>query len=151
MIDPKTGLPFLSSVKKIDHQIEKFLKKDEIKKEELDSKDGIKRVKRIKLSQVTGGNKKFNLRNSEADSSYLPNAARNEDEMELRKQLREEWEQMQLIEKNTVFCLPYLYWDGIGHPYEATLKKGNTIYQFLSQVHLPRQNNRKLFEKSKTF
>ena len=46
--------------------------------------------------------KKKKLRDLTADSSYLPNAAKNEDEMELRKALRAEWEANQEVEKNRV-------------------------------------------------
>lgn len=76
---------------------------------------------------------KKGLRDLTADSSYLPNAAKNEDEMELRKTLRGEWEANQEIEKNRVFTLPYDYWDGTGHRFEVVIKKGNTIQQFLSR------------------
>jgi len=74
------------------------------------------------------------LRNQAADSSYLPNAAKDENELELRKILRSEWEANQEMEKNRVFSLPFDYWDGTGHRFEAQIKKGNTIYQFLTRA-----------------
>lgn len=108
--------------------IEQQITTDSKRRDKESRKDKIKRIKMASFDKIK------NLRNNEADSSYLPNAAKNEDELEMRKELREEWERIQNVEKNAVFNLPFLYWDGCGHPYEVTMKKGNTIHQFVSRA-----------------
>jgi len=80
-----------------------------------------------------GRKKRFGM-NPEVDTSFLPDRDRDEQENELRERLRREWEDKQKIIKNEEVEIIYSYWDGSGHRKSITMKKGNTIYQFLVKV-----------------
>jgi len=114
--------------RKKNHLLNKLSFGDEQDEEEAD--DAAENIKKTK-----------SLRNSAADSSYLPNAAVNEDEIELRKQLRQEWEQNMEMQKNMILKIPFAYWDGTSHKYSIEVKKGNTIQQFLTKVIEEVQND----------
>lgn len=45
--------------------------------------------------------------------------------------MRQEWVERQEKLKNEDIEITYSYWDGSGHRRSITLKKGNTIQQFL--------------------
>ena len=49
----------------------------------------------------------------------------------LSEKLRQEWVEKQEKLKNEEMEIVYSYWDGSGHRRNITLKKGNTIQQFL--------------------
>lgn len=73
-------------------------------------------------------------KNPTVDTSWLPDADREEEERQLKYKLRQEW----LAEQERLKALPlnitYSYWDGHGHRREITVKQGNTIETFLRAV-----------------
>lgn len=80
-----------------------------------------------------GRRKRFGM-NPGVDTSFLPDRDRDDEENELRERLRREWEEKQKIIKGEEVEIIYSYWDGSGHRKNMTMKKGNTIYQFLVKV-----------------
>ncbi|KAF0311396.1 Protein FAM50 [Amphibalanus amphitrite] len=72
-------------------------------------------------------------KNPDVDTSFLRDREREEHENELREQLRLEWEQKQEALKNEEIEIIFSYWDGSGHRRSLRMKKGNSIYQFLSR------------------
>ena len=91
------------------------------------------------------------------DTSFLPDVERDEEENVLREQLRlvcalrsrknivkryqshwfylfKEWETRQATLKAEEIEVTYSYWDGSGHRRNLTMKKGNSIYQFLQKA-----------------
>ncbi|XP_048579296.1 protein FAM50A [Nematostella vectensis] len=72
-------------------------------------------------------------KNPEVDTSFLPDREREEKEREERKQLGQEWLERQERIKNEDVQITYSYWDGSGHRRTLTMKKGNTIAQFLQR------------------
>lgn len=72
-------------------------------------------------------------KNPDVDTSFLPDVDRDEEENRLREELRQEWEERQAKLKAEEIEITYSYWDGSGHRRMLTMKKGNTIYQFLQK------------------
>ncbi len=70
-------------------------------------------------------------KNPDVDTSFLPDVDRDAEENQLREKLRQEWEQRQRVLKEESIHITFSYWDGSGHRRSITMKKGNTIYQFL--------------------
>ena len=70
-------------------------------------------------------------KNPDVDTSFLPDVDRDEEENRLRESLRQEWETKQKQLKEESIHITFSYWDGSGHRRSLTMKKGNTIYQFL--------------------
>ena len=68
-------------------------------------------------------------KNPDVDTSFLPDRHREEDENQLREQLRQEWSEKQAKLKNEEIEITFSYWDGSGHRRAVNMKKGNTIYQ----------------------
>jgi len=64
-------------------------------------------------------------------SPLQPDVERDEEENKLREELRQEWETKQKALKEEAIHITFSYWDGSGHRRSLTMKKGNTIYQFL--------------------
>jgi hypothetical protein len=81
-------------------------------------------------------------KNPHVDTSFLPDRDREEEERQEREKLRQEWETEQERLKNEDVEITYSYWDGSGHRRTVTMKKGNSIGQFLSRCL---QNLRKDF------
>ena len=52
----------------------------------------------------------------------------------MREKLRQQWEEKQKAIKEEEVEITYSYWDGSGHRKNITMKKGNSIYQFLCKV-----------------
>ncbi|XP_067945951.1 protein FAM50 homolog [Watersipora subatra] len=71
--------------------------------------------------------------NPDVDTSFLPDREREEEERILRAKLAAEWMQKQEDIKNEEITVTYSYWDGKGHRRQTTMKKGNSIYQFLQR------------------
>jgi len=90
---------------------------DEDSRSSIDSQTGRKRLKITK--------------NPEVDTSFLPDRQREEEEMRLREQLRQEWQEKQERIKNEEVDITFSYWDGSGHRRSVRMKKRNTIYDFL--------------------
>ena len=72
--------------------------------------------------------------NPEVNTAYLPDRDRDEQESEMREKLRVQWEENQKRVKEEDVEIAYSYWDGSGHRKNITMKKGNSIYQFLVKV-----------------
>ncbi|KAI6645860.1 hypothetical protein LOD99_13119 [Oopsacas minuta] len=67
------------------------------------------------------------------DTSFLPDKEREEGEMRLREELRQEWLGKQERLKNEEMKVTYSYWDGSGHRRRTLMKKGDTIEKFLQR------------------
>ncbi|XP_026333605.1 protein FAM50 homolog [Hyposmocoma kahamanoa] len=72
-------------------------------------------------------------KNPEVDTSFLPDREREEADLKLREELRLEWVMTQASLKDEPITVTFSYWDGSGHRRNVTLKKGNSIYQFLQR------------------
>lgn len=69
-----------------------------------------------------------------ADTSFLPDREREEEENRLREELRQEWSEQQLKLKEEEIDITFSYWDGSGHRRTVRIKKGHSVYQFLQKV-----------------
>lgn len=72
-------------------------------------------------------------KNPDVDTSFLPDREREEGENRLREELRQEWVGQQATLKDQEITITFSYWDGSGHRRSVTMKKGNSIYQFLQK------------------
>ncbi|XP_055586674.1 protein FAM50 homolog [Uranotaenia lowii] len=72
-------------------------------------------------------------KNPDVDTSFLPDREREEMDNKLREQLRQEWAMKQAMLKDQEISITFSYWDGSGHRKCITMKKGNSIYQFLQK------------------
>jgi len=72
--------------------------------------------------------------NPDVDTTFLPDRDRDEEENMMREKLRQQWEEKQKAIKEEEVEITYSYWDGSGHRKNITMKKGNSIYQFLCKV-----------------
>lgn len=77
--------------------------------------------------------KKKMKKNPDVDTSFLPDREREEQENRMREQLRQEWVSQQQTLKDQEITITFSYWDGSGHRRSVTMKKGNSIYQFLQK------------------
>lgn len=77
--------------------------------------------------------KRFGM-NPDVETKFLPDRERDAEENFLREKLRLEWERMQKAVKEEEVDIVYSYWDGSGHKKTVSMRKGNTIYQFLCKV-----------------
>eukprot|EP00899_Mesostigma_viride_P002290 jgi/Mesvir1/12061/Mv00347-RA.1 len=73
-------------------------------------------------------------KNPHVETSFLPDREREESERKLREDLREQWNKKQERVKNEPLEITYSYWDGTGHRRVITVRKGDTIGDFLRQV-----------------
>lgn len=90
------------------------------KKKWMDESEPVVPIKKIK-------------KNPDVDTSFLPDREREEQENQLREQLRQEWVQQQSMLKEQEIPITFSYWDGSGHRKSTVMKKGHTIYQFLQK------------------
>ena len=65
-------------------------------------------------------------KNPDVDTSFLRDREREDQENELREQLRIEWEQRQEALKNEEIEITFSYWDGSGHRRSLRMKKGKS-------------------------
>ncbi|XP_053698194.1 protein FAM50 homolog [Sabethes cyaneus] len=72
-------------------------------------------------------------KNPDVDTSFLPDREREESDNKLREELRQEWAIKQATLKDQEIMITFSYWDGSGHRKCVTMKKGNSIYQFLQK------------------
>ncbi|XP_039445945.1 protein FAM50 homolog [Culex pipiens pallens] len=72
-------------------------------------------------------------KNPDVDTSFLPDREREEMDNKLREELRQEWATKQATLKDQEIAITFSYWDGSGHRKCVTMKKGNSIYQFLQK------------------
>lgn len=69
-----------------------------------------------------------------ADTSFLPDRAREQAELALRASLAEDWMRAQLEKKSEQIEIVYSYWDGTGHRNRIVCTKGSTIGAFLEKA-----------------
>ncbi|KAL3160096.1 hypothetical protein ABBQ32_010874 [Trebouxia sp. C0010 RCD-2024] len=69
-------------------------------------------------------------------TAFLPDKEREQQEQQLREQLKQEYELRQQIVKNEPLPVTYSYWDGTGHRRKVVVRKGDTIAQFLKAVKI---------------
>lgn len=69
-----------------------------------------------------------------ANTSFLPDREREEEENRLREELRQQWVEQQQKLKEEEIDITFSYWDGSGHRRTVRVKKGNSVYQFLQKV-----------------
>merc|ERR1719481_492370 len=101
-----------------------------------DLKEVIKEMKEKKSEDVTSPEvkrKRFGM-NPDVETKFLPDRDRDLEENMMREKLRLEWEKRQKEIKEEEVDIVYSYWDGSGHKKTITMKKGNTVYQFLCKV-----------------
>lgn len=67
----------------------------------------------------------------DVDTSLLPDCEREEEERKLREKLADEWREEQQRLKGEAIEITFSFWDGSGHRRQVTMKKGDSIYQFL--------------------
>lgn len=72
-------------------------------------------------------------KNPDVDTSFLPDREREEEENQLREELRQQWVSQQTTLKEQEIPVTFSYWDGSGHRKNLAMKKGHTIYQFLQK------------------
>lgn len=72
-------------------------------------------------------------KNPDVDTSFLPDREREEMDNKLREELRQEWAIKQATLKDQEISITFSYWDGSGHRKCVSMKKGNSIYQFLQK------------------
>nr|CDS30161.1 protein FAM50 [Hymenolepis microstoma] len=70
-------------------------------------------------------------KNPDVDTSFLPDIDRDEEEKQLREELRREWHAKQAAIKEEEINITYSYWDGSGHRRQVKVKKGHSIHLFL--------------------
>ena len=70
-------------------------------------------------------------KNPAVDTSFLKDRERDEIENKLKEELKKEWTEQQNVIKNEKIDVVYSYYDGSGHRFSISLKKGNTITEFL--------------------
>lgn len=78
--------------------------------------------------------KKKLLKDPSVDTSFLPDAERDERDRQERLKLKREWKQEQERIKAEKINITYSYYDGAGHRRSIVITKGTTVEEFLSQV-----------------
>lgn len=95
-----------------------------------DSENSFKRT----AEEISAKNLKKIKKDPMADTSFLPDREREEEENRLREELRQQWVEQQQKLKEEEIDITFSYWDGSGHRRTVRVKKGNSIYQFLQKV-----------------
>ncbi|KAI5706139.1 hypothetical protein M8J75_005230 [Diaphorina citri] len=72
-------------------------------------------------------------KNPDVDTSFLPDREREEQENQLREELRQEWAAKQNQLKEEEIDITFSYWDGSGHRKVLRMKKGHSVYHFLQK------------------
>merc|ERR1712051_1119208 len=108
-------------------------------KPEKDADEPAKPEPECDVKSVPGGSgdflkKKRFGKNPDVDTSFLPDVDRDEEENKLREHLRQEWEDRTAKLKAEEIDITYSYWDGSGHRRNLSMKKGQSIYQFLQKA-----------------
>ena len=121
--------------------------------EEDEEEEKTKKTPKLKEDEDTSPEikkRRFGM-NPEVDTAFLPDRDRDAEvesldnidinnvslcfqENILREKLRQQWEEKQKTTKEEDVEITYSYWDGSGHRKTITMKKGNSIYQFLCKV-----------------
>lgn len=63
-------------------------------------------------------------KNPDVDTSFLPDRDREEEENQMREELRQEWAMKQNALKEEEIEITFSYWDGSGHRRSVIMKKG---------------------------
>jgi protein FAM50 len=105
---------------------------EENSEESVDSDADFKR-KGPEVELETVKRKRFGM-NPDVATAFLPDREREEEENLMREKLRLEWERRQRGVREEMVDIVYSYWDGSGHKNTVSVKKGNTVYQFLCKV-----------------
>ena len=92
--------------------------------------------KRRKLNKrKTNKNKSRKIgKNPNVDTSFLPDADRDAEDLKLRESLEKEWSKEQNLIKKERLEITYSYWDGSGHRRTIEIAKGIKIGDFLELV-----------------
>lgn len=97
------------------------------------TEDDVKVMKKIKKDPM-------------ADTSFLPDREREEEENRLREELRQKWVEQQQKLKEEEIDITFSYWDGSGHRRTVRVKKGNnTIFLEVQLFHYEHRNFNILF------
>jgi len=118
-------------------KIKKLSFGDEEEEEEEDAEEEDEDSKSEKVVEDTSEDllkKKRFGKNPDVDTSFLPDVDRDEEENKLREHLRQEWEDRTAKLKAEEIDITYSYWDGSGHRRNLSMKKGQSIYQFLQKA-----------------
>lgn len=76
---------------------------------------------------------KKNVKDPSVDTSFLPDRERDAEELRLRDQLKDEWQQQQEQLKREEMEVTYSFWDGTGHRHSVKCRKGDSIADFLER------------------
>ncbi|KAJ1725091.1 hypothetical protein LPJ53_000742 [Coemansia erecta] len=72
-------------------------------------------------------------KNPAVDTSFLPDAQRDQADASQREALRQQWLSAQAQQKQQPLLITYSYWDGTGHRRQTQCQQGDTISVFLSK------------------
>jgi protein FAM50 len=75
--------------------------------------------------------KKRIRKNPAVDTSFLKDRERDEMDNKIKEELKKQWTEQQNAIKNETIEVVYSYYDGSGHRYSISMKKGNAISEFL--------------------
>lgn len=75
--------------------------------------------------------KKRIKKNPTVDTSFLKDRERDDVENKLKEDLKKQWIEQQNVIKNEKIDIVYSYYDGSGHRFSISLKKGTAISEFL--------------------
>ncbi|KAJ1958313.1 hypothetical protein EC988_000381 [Linderina pennispora] len=100
-----------------------------------------KKQKKKKIAKLSFGDdseeeeevRKKVVKNPAVDTSFLPDAERDAADAQAREQLRQKWLLEQEKIKDEPVLITYSYWDGTGHRFQVSCRKGDTIRQFLDK------------------
>lgn len=98
-----------------------------------DDEEGVENKPKSWMTEEEEPLKKKLRKNPDVDTSFLPDREREERENKMREELRQEWVAQQAALKDQEITITFSYWDGSGHRRSVTMKKGNSIYQFLQK------------------
>ncbi|XP_055380187.1 protein FAM50 homolog [Condylostylus longicornis] len=102
--------------------------------DQYESEEKIREITKKKWTEIKDEKPLKKIRkNPDVDTSFLPDREREERENRVREELRQEWVAQQAALKDQDINITFSYWDGSGHRRSVTMKKGNSIYQFLQK------------------
>lgn len=78
--------------------------------------------------------KTSSLKDPTVDTSFLPDKDREQQKLQERRRLEQEWKQKQEEMKQEKLEIVYSYWDGSGHRRSVNCFKGDNIGEFLEKV-----------------
>jgi protein FAM50 len=111
-------------------EIEKFAQRKQIKTLSFDINDEDEKGEAANIIPVS----KRMRKNPEVDTSFLPDRTRENEEHQLRQDLKNGWIMEQEAIKAEKVDITFSYWDGCGHRFSIQMQKGNTIHEFLHKT-----------------